>query len=410
MSANASVADALGASALGANASGANVSGTNASGGNARPLRRLEVPRFALECGAVLVDVTQAYHLDGALAPDARNLTLVFHALTGSADAAGPDTGWWREVVGAGRAVDPARCAVLCPNLLGSCYGTGWRAVEWDGAPSTLRGGPPPVTVRDQARLVAVLVESLGVPLDARAIALVTGGSLGGMVALEWAAAYPDSARAVVALAAPAAHPAWAVAWNHLQRVALDLAGPGRAEEGLALARQIAMLSYRTAGEWDARFGRARTTSAGEAGAGFAVENYLTRHGTRLVQRFDPVAYRTLLGAMDSHDVGRGRGGVGPALRRFHGRLVGVGVPGDVLYDAEVVRGWTVEARAGYRELQSLVGHDAFLTEHAQVGGILAGVLAEVLDEARPEVRVDGRSETRLRAEPADTGEHAWAT
>lgn len=353
---------------------------TTGSGGlSGRPLRRLAVPRFALECGAVLHDLTQAYHLDGALERGGRNLVLAFHALTGNADAAGPETGWWRDVVGPGRAVDTGRYAVLCPNLLGSCYGTAWRAAEWDGVVTQRRDAPaPPITTRDQARFAALLVESLGVPLDAGALALVAGGSLGGMVALEWAATYPDSARAVAALAAPAAHPAWAVAWNHLQRRALDLAGPGREGAGLALAREIAMLSYRTAGEFDARFGRARAEGV------YAVERYLDRHGERLVARFDAGAYRTLLGAMDAHDVGRGRGGVGRALRRFAGRLVAVGVPGDVLYADDVVRAWADEAGARYHEVRSAVGHDAFLVEGARVGAVLAAVLDEVADEARP--------------------------
>ena len=357
-------------------------------------LRSVEVPRFALECGAVLLDVVQAYHLDGALAPDGRNLVLVFHALTGSADAVGPETGWWREVIGVGRAVDTTRWAVLCPNLLGSCYGTRWGGVEWNGVTP---GAAPPITTRDQARLAARLVETLGVPLDAARLALVAGGSLGGMVALEWAAEYPRSARAVVALAAPAAHPAWAVAWNHLQRAAIDLAGPGREADGLALARQIAMLSYRTAAEFEARFGRATVVDESNASERdvFAVERYLDRHGARLVARFAPDAYRTLLGAMDAHDVGRGRGRAGAtALRAFAGRLIGVGVPGDVLYDAEVVRSWTTDARAEYRELHSLVGHDAFLVESAQVGAILA----EVLDEVG------------ALGERTETEEHAWAT
>ncbi len=330
----------------------------------------------------MLLDVTQAYHLDGALAADGRNLVLVFHALTGSADAAGAGSGWWRDVVGPGRAVDTARYAVLCPNLLGSCYGTAWRAVEWNGAAPAEVLGTPPITTRDQARLAARLVAALGVPLDAGALALVAGGSLGGMVALEWAATYPQSARAAVALAAPAAHPAWAVAWNHLQRAALDLAGPGREGEGLALARQIAMLSYRSAAEFDARFGRAPAADGGGGGGsgagGFAVEGYLARHGARLVARFDAAAYRALLGAMDAHDVGRGRGGVAAALRPFAGALVGVGVPGDVLYEADVVRAWVAAAGGAYRELHSLVGHDAFLVEHRQVSALLADVLAGI--------------------------------
>ncbi len=379
--------------------------GASAGGGTAsvagRAPSRLAVARFALECGAVLRDVVQAYHLDGALAPDGRNLVLVFHALTGSADAAGPATGWWRDVIGPGGAVDTRRWAVLCPNLLGSCYGTTWGGVEWNGVAPDPATGAPPITTRDQARLAARAVAALGVSLgetsaergspDDGAIALVAGGSLGGMVALEWAAEYPRSARAVVALAAPAAHPPWAVAWNHLQRAALDLAGPGREAEGLALARQVAMLSYRTSAEFEARFGRDRDVEGRPAVAG-----YLERHGARLVARFDPSAYRTLLGAMDAHDVGRGRGGVGPALRGFAGRLVAVGVPGDVLYDAALVRAWAREAGARYEEVRSLVGHDAFLVEGGQVGAILH----EALGEVGGDPPADG--------ETLET-EHAWA-
>jgi homoserine O-acetyltransferase len=333
------------------------------------------VPRFRLECGATLLDVTQAYHLDGVPRPG--TVVLVLHALTGGPDAAGVEAGWWRGVIGPGRAVDPARWAVLSPNLLGSCYGTRWRAVEWGDGSAPGADAIPPITTRDQARFVGLLVAALGLPLDAGALALVAGGSLGGMVALEWAATFPQSARAVVALAAPAAHPAWGVAWNHLQRAALDLAGPGREAEGLALARRIAMLSYRTGAEFDSRFGRARASGTGRD---FAVEAYLAGHGARLVSRFDPAAYRALLGAMDAHDVGRGRGGdAGAVLRRFGGLLVGVGVPGDVLYDAEVVRTWTRAAGGAYRELHSAVGHDAFLVEQAQVGALLAEALADAI-------------------------------
>lgn len=373
-------------------------------------LRFLGVPRFALECGAVLLDVAQAYHLDGALAPDRRNVVLVFHALTGSADAAGVDTGWWRDVIGPGRAIDTSRWAVLCPNLLGSCYGTRWAGVEWNGVTPS---AAPPITTRDQARFAARLVAALGIPLDAGALALVAGGSLGGMVALEWATEYPQSARAAVALAAPAAHPAWAIAWNHLQRAALDLAGPGRAAEGLALARQIAMLSYRAPAEFETRFGRVAAADAiggrehGTVASGdYAVERYLERHGARLVARFDPDAYRTLLGAMDAHDVGRGRArGGAVALRAFAGRLVGVGVPGDVLYDADVVRAWTAEARAEYRELRSSVGHDAFLVEHAQVGAILGELLGQLLGEVQAATLGDaGRPNAHTESK-----EHAWA-
>src|SRR5690606_27699777 len=140
---------------------------------------------------------------DGALNAKRDNLVIVFHALTGDADAAG---GWWREVIGPGRALDTDRFAVLSPNLLGSCYGTtgpsDYEAKEDEGGEGGKGGEFPPVTPRDQARLAGLLVNELGVESPA----LVAGGSLGGMVALEWALEHPGRARAVVAMAAPAAH------------------------------------------------------------------------------------------------------------------------------------------------------------------------------------------------------------
>jgi homoserine O-acetyltransferase len=322
---------------------------------SARALRFGRVRGFALESGEVLDEVVQAYHLDGALSPERDNLVVVFHALTGSADAAGD---WWREVVGPGRAVDTDRWAVLCANLLGSCYGT--------EGPWQRTGGPaPPITPRDQARLVGLLVDELGV----ESMALAAGGSLGGMVALEWAALRPERTRAVVALAAPAAHTAHAIGLGHVQRRAIEVAG----DAGLEIARMIAMLTYRTPEELESRFGREPDDE--EA---FQVRRYLSHHGRKLLARFDTRSYLALLGAMDAHEVGRGRGGVAAALRPFAGRLVGVGIPGDLLYTDADVRRWTDAAGAEYREIRSTRGHDAFLLEPEQVGRILAEVLAGV--------------------------------
>ncbi|CAA9317529.1 MAG: Homoserine O-acetyltransferase [uncultured Gemmatimonadaceae bacterium] len=308
--------------------------------------------RVELEGGAVLRDVRQAYHLDGELNAARDNLVVVFHALTGSADAAGD---WWREVVGPGLAIDTRRHAVLCANLLGSCYGT---TGPWDPA----RRPFPLVTTRDMARLVARLVGALHV----RSVALAVGGSLGGMVALEFAATFPALARATLAVAAPAAHTASALAWSHIQRRAIAAGGA----EGLAIARMVATMTYRTADELEARFGR-RTHADGR----FEVERYLDHQGEKLRARFDAHSYLALLAAMDAHDVGRGRGGVAAALGRYEGRLVGVGTPGDLLYGDGDVRRWVEAAGAAYRPLASRTGHDAFLTEHAQVSAIVRGVL-----------------------------------
>jgi len=322
----------------------------------ARPLHVHHVPRLVLESGAVLEDVRQGYHLDGRLNVARDNLVLVFHALTGSADAAG---GWWRGLIGPGASLDTDRYAVLAPNLLGSCYGT--------TGPSTF-GEPaafPLVTPRDMARLVALLVDTLQV----RRVALVTGGSLGGMVALEWALLNPGRTDATVVLAAPAAHTALGIGWGHLQREALRF---GR--DGLALARMIGMLSFRTETEFEQRFARERG-----AGGRFEVQRYLDHHGDALVARFDTDTYRVLLDAMDAHDLGAGRGGLPNALRLLGesaGHLVGAGIPGDLLYGDTIVREWVTASGGVYEAIDSVHGHDAFLLEREQVGRILSDALA----------------------------------
>ncbi|HEY7767956.1 homoserine O-acetyltransferase family protein [Longimicrobium sp.] len=317
-----------------------------------RELHVQRVPRFELESGQVLHGVRQAYHLDGVLNEDRDNVVLVFHALTGSADAAG---GWWTEVIGPGKPIDTNRHAVLCANLLGSCYGT---TGPWEPG----RADFPLVTTRDQARLVQLLVDELGITR----VALALGGSLGGMVAMEWAVQNPRVAESVVVLAAPAAHTASAIAWNHIQRQAIEAAG----ERGLEIARMIGMMTYRTPDEQASRFGRRR-----EVDGGWSVASYLEHHGRKLRDRFDPRSYVALTRAMDSHDVGRGRGGVATALKSIEGRLIGVGIPGDLLYSDGDVRSWADAAGAEYREIHSIHGHDAFLLEPGQTARILADAL-----------------------------------
>jgi homoserine O-acetyltransferase len=324
-----------------------------------RTLQHASIGPLALEQGATLDDVTIAYHRDG---PSDAPVVLVIHGLTGSADAAGD---WWSKIIGPARPIDTTRVQVIAPNLLGSCYGS--------TGPTTVSGRFPAITTRDQAHAIARVLAQLGIT----DVALVTGGSLGGMVALELAASYPTLARSTVVLAAPAAHTAWAIGFNHVQRVALDALGGGNA--GLALARRIAMLSYRAESGLESRFGRG-TNAEGE----WRIGEWLDQHGERLVARFDAASYRVLLDAMDTHDVGRGRGGVESALRAVQGRLVGVGISSDVLYTADVVQHWTEACGATYHHLTSPHGHDAFLIEQHRVGLILARELQRtVTKEAR---------------------------
>lgn len=332
-------------------------------------------PRFALESGEVLRDVRQAFVLEGEVNEARDNVVVVFHSLTGSPETLG---GWKGSVIGPGKAIDTNRWAVLCPNLLGSCYGTTFKRIQRRDSSNSGSGrcasardqnaahlGPGlTVSTRDQAHLIEILLSSLGVTSPA----LVTGGSLGGMVALEFAASFPSRTGAAVVFAAPAAHTAWAIGWNHVQRRALEAGGP---EAGLAVARMAGMLTYRTPEEFEGRFGR-------QAGADepFAVQAYLSRHGRKLVARFDATSYLTLLGAMDAHDVGRGRGGAAAALAPVGRRLTGVGIPGDGLYPEGVVKTWVEEAGAAYAELRSAHGHDGFLLEPEAAGAILGRALA----------------------------------
>lgn len=317
------------------------------------------IARFTLESGEVLHDVEQAYYLDGRLNAEKDNLVVIFHALTGSADAVGD---WWSEVLGPGRTIDTDRYAVLCVNLVGSCYGS-------TGPADPSRRPFPLVGTRDLARLIRRVVDDLGV----RRVRLATGGSLGGMVALEWAATFPELTGRTVVFAAPARHTASAIGWSYIQRRAIAAAG----EEGLRIARMVAMMTYRTGAEFAARFDRRRN----EAG-GYEVEGYLASHGDKLLARFDTHSYLALVDAMDAHDVGAGRGSVAEALRPAGSRLVGVGIPGDLLYTDGDVRAWVEAVGADYRRIDSVCGHDAFLIECDQVSVILAEALAEAEAEA----------------------------
>ena len=336
-----------------------------------------EVGSFVVGHRSVLPSLRVAYRHDGP-GPGEAPQVLVVHALTGSADAAGD---WWAPLVGPGRALDTTRVGVLCANLLGGRYGTtGPTSID----PATGEPyGPsfPPVSTRDQARAQWALLDALGI----ERLALVAGGSLGGMVALEVALERPEAVGTVLPMAAPAATGALAIAWNSIQLELLRRLG----DEGLDLARRLAMTTYRSEPDFEQRFGRAL-----EADGTPSISSYLAYQGRKLVARFDPETYRVLVGAMDRHDAGAGRGGLGPALARLadHGvRLVGLGIEGDILYGPAQVRALVAAAaaegaHARYLELGSSKGHDAFLVEWDQLTGIVGEVLAEAL-APRPVLR-----------------------
>jgi homoserine O-acetyltransferase len=329
----------------------------------------LELGDLATERGDVLKDARLRYRVVGdAEAAQEHGWILVFHALTGSADV----EAWWGPLVGPGRALDTTRHAVVSANLLGSCYGS-TSPMPWQRE----HGRPfPRLSSLDLARAHVSLLAHLGV----RRLALVTGGSLGGMVTLQWGRVTPVPVDQLVVFAAPAATSAQAIAWNAAQRMAIE-ADPawrgGRYPEGagptggLAAARAIAMITYRSAAEFAERFGRGSTRAEGR----FDADHYLRRQGDKLVARFDAASYVALMDAMDLHDVGDVAAAARQTAERV-GEVVGVGVDSDILYYPSEVRDWVAAYRAAganarYAEIESLYGHDAFLIEWDQVAAIL---------------------------------------
>jgi homoserine O-acetyltransferase len=320
--------------------------------------RELVLETLTSSGGKTLAGLRLAYRVLGnERAARENGWILVFHALTGSADV----EQWWGPLIGPGRALDTSRHAIVAANLLGSCYGsTGPR--EWRGSNEEPF---PDLTPADLALAHAPLLQKLGV----ERLALVTGGSLGGMVALEWGRRSPVPVDRLVVFAAPAATSAQAIAWNAAQRIAIEADPVG----GLAAARAIAMITYRSAAEFGARFGRASSRAPGR----FDVDQYLRRQGDKLVARFDADSYLSLMRTMDLHDVGdRGEAARETATRV--GEVIGVGVDSDILYYPSEVLQWVDEYRsagapARYHEIASLYGHDAFLIEWEQVERILKG-------------------------------------
>lgn len=351
---------------------------------------------FTLEGGGQLTDVTTAYETWGTLDAAASNAVLVCHAWTGDSHAAGPagpghpTPGWWEGIIGPGKPIDTDRYFVVCANVLGGCQGTTGPASPdpSDGRPYGLRF--PVVTIRDMVRAQALLADSLGI---SRWHAVV-GGSMGGMQVLEWAIMFPQRVGAVVPIATCAEASAQQIAWGSIGRRALlmdpkwndgDYYGAADDEgpwHGLAVARMIAQVTFRTDNKFSERFGR-RLANKNFHDDGldllskFEVEGYLDHHGDRLVRRFDANSYLYIGKSMDLHDVGRGRGGVARAMSRITAPALTIGISSDILYPAyqqETIHAHISngDPRNRYVEIDSDEGHDGFLIATQQVGGEIA--------------------------------------
>lgn len=336
-----------------------------------------------LESGRTLAQPTLHYAVYGKLNAARDNAVLICHALSGSARVGD----WWPEIFAPGAVLSLEHDFVICINLLGSCYGsTGPGSVD----PETgLVYGPdfPLVSIRDNVRVQAQLLDSLGI----QRLRLIIGGSIGGMQALEWAVHDPTRVeRAAIIAVAPLS--AMGLALNHLQRQAIQndpdwdsgyYLPQRQPRQGLSLARQIGMLSYKSAALFDERFSRNPNRNGenpwslddqggGLIGGRFDIAGYLDYQGDRFIERFDANSYLAILRTMDTWDPLNGYASPQEAFGRIRARLTFIGISSDWLFPSDSVREFahairSVGVPAEYREMTSSHGHDAFLAEQAEL-------------------------------------------
>lgn len=323
------------------------------------------VPRLDLALGGVLTNAPVAYNTWGTLNEAGDNAIVICHALTGNTQA----DDWWGGLVGPGKCFDTNQFFVICANVLGSPYGS--------ASPLTINpatGRPygaafPRITIRDTVRAHQCLLNHLGV----RQVAVVAGGSMGGMQALEWAF-FGDYVRTIIPVACGGQHSAWCIGWSEAQRQAIyaDPLWQGGAyvpdappRAGLRAARMMAMISYRNQHEFHGRFGRGRMNTAE---AEFSVESYLRYQGDKLVDRFDANCYVSITQQMDTHDVARGRGIYPDVLASIEQPTLVLGIDTDILYplaEQQELAAHIPNAELGV--IEAPYGHDTFLIDFEQL-------------------------------------------
>lgn len=350
------------------------------------------VGTIALELGDEIPDVVMCFETAGTLNADASNAVLVLHGFTGDSHGIGPagpghpEAGWWNGVIGPGQGIDTDRFFVVIPNALGGCQGTtGPGQNAPDGKPWGSRW--PVTTPRDMVTAEAAMADVLGI----ETWHAVVGVSLGGMRALEWAVSHPDRQRRSVVIGCGAQATAEQIAFQMIQMASItedpdfcggdyynvgDGRGPVR---GMAQARRLGHVTYRTELELHRRFGNRLQGGNQITDGRFAVVSYLDYAAERLERRFDANSYLAINEAMNNHDIGRGRGDVAMAMKQITADLQIVGLDDDRLYPVRLQRE-LVFLSPHPRELalvHSIVGHDAFLTEDAAMNAIIGPHLSK---------------------------------
>ncbi len=358
-----------------------------------RKLYSKEVP-LKLENGESLDSVTVAFQTFGKLNKEKTNVILVNHALTGNAHVAGKidndelensnsvpqlynynkmyfgKEGWWSPLIGPGKAIDTEKYFVICPNVLGSCYGTTGPASINEKNKQPFAMTFPQITVRDIVKVQKKLLDKL----EIKKIKLAIGGSLGGMQVLEWASMYGNFIESIMPIATSVAHSPWAIGLNEASRNAI-INDPDwnngnyneQPEEGLKLARKIAMITYRSFESFGEKFERKLNKLTNKKNY-FEVQSYLDYQGEKLTKRFDANTYLYLSKAMDLHDIGKNRDGIEKVLQNIKCKTKCIGINSDILYPVEEQKEIASKITgAEYDEIDSIHGHDAFLIEFEQL-------------------------------------------
>ncbi|MDX9930224.1 MAG: homoserine O-acetyltransferase [Bacteroidales bacterium] len=326
---------------------------------------------FRTESGFLFPSLDIAYDTYGSLNEGRDNVIWVCHALTASSDVAS----WWPGMVGEGRMLDSSRYFIVCANIPGSCYGsTGPLSVNDEtGEPWFLDF--PILTIRDVVNALDLVRRHLGI----NRIRMVIGSSVGGQQALEYSIMYPSLIEKLVFIASNARQSPWAVAFNESQRLAVEADPSFRirnnfgGREGLRAARSIALLSYRN----HVTYNRMQAETSDEVTTGFRASSYQAYQGDKLVRRFNAWSYYRLTQMTDTHNVGRGRGGLRAALSSIQADVLCIGIRSDLLFpvDEMVLVAGTVP-RGCYAEIDSDYGHDGFLTEAEKLTSLVVDFLS----------------------------------
>jgi homoserine O-acetyltransferase len=321
---------------------------------------------FKTETGEILQSLKIAYNTWGNLNSEADNVIWICHALTANSDV----EAWWPGMVGKGLLFDPEKYFIVCTNVLGSCYGTtGPASVNPETGKPWLNSFPL-ITVRDLVNVHEILRNHLGI----KKIHTIIGASIGGYQALEYSIMFPELIQRLIVLASGARQTPWALAFSESMRLAMladqtfTSGDPDGGKKGLKAARSIALISYRTM----AAYNKTQQEDDDEKLTSFKAASYQAYQGEKLVKRFNPYSYWCLTCLSDTHNIGRGRGGIINALKRIKAEVLCVGIKSDLLFPTDDQKFITANtAHAEYVEIDSFYGHDGFLIETDIVSDVI---------------------------------------